>query len=440
MTTELIVMNKNGLALAADSAITVSIGGRATKVYNTANKVFALSKYRPIGVMVYGSAEIMGLPWEIVIKYYREKLADRSFASFDEYVKDFFAYLEKMAFSETFYISYVRQRSAELFAFVMNEVDTLIRNRFAEKGAIEEAEVADLHKDVIEEWWSTIERLQEDLQIAPEDIAESVKNYRCTVKEVISKNLESRPVKDSVIDMLIETCLLAAIISPGINRSGLVIAGFGDTDVFPSAKAFEIHKILDGKADFHQEWDAAVSLDNTAYIKAFAQANETQNFMHGMSGKIEGYLSDELKKVLCGAFVDNVAELLAKDGIVAAEKLEQCKKSLREAGAGVHAYTLDRIYGIATHEFSNPVFSAVTFFSPCEMATMAETLVSLESFRQKVTLRSETVGGPIDVCVITRGDGFIWIKRKHYFSADLNHQYFRNYNKNLESNNADQES
>ena len=78
-------------------------------------------------------------------------------------------------------------------------------------------------------------------------------------------------------------------------------------------------------------------------------------------------------------------------------------------------------------EFSGPVMDAVRFFSPTEMARMAETLVSLESFRQQVTLKDETVGGPIDVAVITRGDGFIWIKRKHYFDRRLNHHFFANY-------------
>ena len=52
MTAELIVMNKNGLALAADSAVTISSGTGPAKIYNTANKLFALSKYHPIGVMV----------------------------------------------------------------------------------------------------------------------------------------------------------------------------------------------------------------------------------------------------------------------------------------------------------------------------------------------------------------------------------------------------
>jgi hypothetical protein len=58
---------------------------------------------------------------------------------------------------------------------------------------------------------------------------------------------------------------------------------------------------------------------------------------------------------------------------------------------------------------------------------MAESLVNLTSFKLKVTEDAETVGGPIDVAVISKGDGLIWIKRKHYFSPELNQQFFANY-------------
>ncbi len=62
-----------------------------------------------------------------------------------------------------------------------------------------------------------------------------------------------------------------------------------------------------------------------------------------------------------------------------------------------------------------------------ELASMAEAFVNLTSFRRKVTPEMETVGGPIDVAVITKGDGFIWIRRKHYFDPELNPQFFVNY-------------
>jgi len=51
---------------------------------------------------------------------------------------------------------------------------------------------------------------------------------------------------------------------------------------------------------------------------------------------------------------------------------------------------------------------------------MAESLVNLTKFKRRVSKEQETVGGPIDVAVITKGDGFVWIKRKHYFQPELN--------------------
>jgi len=58
---------------------------------------------------------------------------------------------------------------------------------------------------------------------------------------------------------------------------------------------------------------------------------------------------------------------------------------------------------------------------------MAESLVNLTSFKGKVSMEAETVGGPIDVAVISKGDGFIWINRKHYFARELNPPFFANY-------------
>ena len=65
MTAVVAIMNKSGLALAADSAVTVTNGTggySSSKIYNTANKLFMLSKHHPVGIMVYSSAEFMQVP------------------------------------------------------------------------------------------------------------------------------------------------------------------------------------------------------------------------------------------------------------------------------------------------------------------------------------------------------------------------------------------
>jgi nitric oxide synthase oxygenase domain/subunit len=85
-------------------------------------------------------------------------------------------------------------------------------------------------------------------------------------------------------------------------------------------------------------------------------------------------------------------------------------------------------YSIEQH--IRPVTSAVANLPKEELAVMAETLVNLTSFKRRVTHDPETVGGPVDVAVISKGDGFIWIKRKHYFDPNLNHHFFANYYRN----------
>jgi len=67
-------------------------------------------------------------------------------------------------------------------------------------------------------------------------------------------------------------------------------------------------------------------------------------------------------------------------------------------------------------------------FNSNNKPTMAETLVNLTSFKRKISMNQrETVGGPTDVALITKGDGFIWVNRKHYFNSDKNHHFFAKY-------------
>ena len=89
MPAELIILNSSGVALAADSAVT--IGG--TKIYNTAIKLLALSKTEPVGIMIYGNAGLMGVPWEILIKVYRTQLKDKKMDKLEDYGEDFLDFL-----------------------------------------------------------------------------------------------------------------------------------------------------------------------------------------------------------------------------------------------------------------------------------------------------------------------------------------------------------
>ena len=62
-----------------------------------------------------------------------------------------------------------------------------------------------------------------------------------------------------------------------------------------------------------------------------------------------------------------------------------------------------------------------------DLAEVAENLIYLTSLIRRITPDKESVGGPIDVALVSKGDGFIWMKRKHYFDESLNKNYFGKY-------------
>src|SRR5262245_6055734 len=94
MTSEVVVMNRIGVALASDSAATVNVGGGRAKVYH-ADKLFMLSNHHPVGVMVYNNSLLLGVPWETILKQFRKELGTQSFPTLVEYGERLLEYLNK---------------------------------------------------------------------------------------------------------------------------------------------------------------------------------------------------------------------------------------------------------------------------------------------------------------------------------------------------------
>ncbi len=93
-------MNRLAVVLAADSATTVTEWtekGREDRYFKGANKIFQLSDHHPVGLMIFDSADIMRVPWETVVKTFRNQIKEKSFNSLQEYALEFFAFLEAEA-------------------------------------------------------------------------------------------------------------------------------------------------------------------------------------------------------------------------------------------------------------------------------------------------------------------------------------------------------
>jgi hypothetical protein len=62
-----------------------------------------------------------------------------------------------------------------------------------------------------------------------------------------------------------------------------------------------------------------------------------------------------------------------------------------------------------------PIINVVASLPKSDLAAMAESLVNITSLKRRVSMQAETVGGPVDVAVISKSDGLVWIKKKTIF-------------------------
>lgn len=112
------------------------------------------------------------------------------------------------------------------------------------------------------------------------------------------------------------------------------------------------------------------------------------------------------------------------------DKLKNDDKYRAELGDKIRNVVSDNMSAASSFQqdvITGPIVNIVSLLPKEELPLLAESLVALTSLKRHVSHDTETVGGPVDVALISKGDGFIWIKRKHYFDMELNQQFARNY-------------
>lgn len=198
-----------------------------------------------------------------------------------------------------------------------------------------------------------------------------------------------------------------------LDDTGLVIAGFGATDYFPSLHTYNCYGMVLGKLIYEVEEERDISQENVSEIVPLAQSEMAKGFMHGLAPSMSRLIDREVTSALDGLGRSLATANLLVQGTdtsqFEADARNMFSDNVRRSLEGTHTAPMKRVVGMLPVD---------------ELAELAEIFVKMESLKERVTRGTEEVSGPIDVAVITKGDGFIWIKRKHYFDPGLNPRYF----------------
>lgn len=424
MTAEVAVINSTGVALAADSAVTIG----SQKIYNSALKLFALSKTEPVGVMIYGNAALMNMPWETIIKIYRKEIGLNSYKTLPEYANSFFAFLASRSdfFPTETQETWLAMNVLGYYELIFDSLIKKVEKRIKETGSIGEAATGEFLKSMVEEHHSSLIKraFLDGMNKAFED--EVRKKYAPKIKSLREEVFKELPLARSVVTKL--NNIAAMLHSRDIfsqSTSGIVIAGFGTADLYPSVETNEIEGVICGRIKKKR-------LDNkcTRILKGtecavipFAQDDMVASFMNGLNPSVHGFVISYLNEVF-----RRLPELIDRDSMRGDD--DEKNKALKQYGADIQSLLGNFLNQLSAHtqrEHVQPIMQMVNALPKDELAAMAESLVNLTAFKRRMTRTLETVGGPIDVAVISKGDGLVWVKRKHYFPKELNQHFFANY-------------
>ena len=162
-----------------------------------------------------------------------------------------------------------------------------------------------------------------------------------------------------------------------------------------------------------------------------------QTFMDGLHPMYPEALRGLVKRTLDLLVERSNAKI---QGVLSNTDREEHVADLLEIVSAVVEHFEQDLHDLLQKKHSDPIMSIVSMLPKEELAEMAETLVSLTSFKRRMTPEAETVGGPIDVAVISKGDGLVWVKRKHYFDRNLNLRYFERDRRLYTTSNVEEDS
>lgn len=423
MTSEVVVMNSLAVALAADSAATVN-DGRHDKIYNSANKLFTLSKHHPVGVMVHGNGALLGVPWETILKMFRREIGPKEFATLKEYGRALIKFLER---HKTLFPEKAQERHyLKMVSAVFESLQAKIRDSIWEDAKLDTNERRlEIAKDIIFAERDRLRALAQTKCLKKNTGERLATRFSGEINAEVAKAFEGvaldRPATDAVREIVVMLVDKAQI--PGETLSGLVIAGFGAREHFPVMQTFDLGEIYEGKLKYGAEQVVAIDADRRSVVKPFAQSDMVNTFLKGMSPSFEKRMLVEFMTLfvkLPGIVIDQITDLPKG-------KKEPWKQKMLTEGEKVATEFFKKLTEYGQQRHLSPILQAITHLPKDELAHFAASLVNLNSFQKKMSMTPETVGGPIDVAVISKGDGFIWIERKHYFRPELNPHFFKNY-------------
>lgn len=406
------VLNKRGAAIAADSAMTV-YGNGSSKIYNNEQKIFPLSDTNPLGVMICNNLNFLTTPWSLIFELYKAERGERLFPSLTGYVDDFMDFLKSMKSLQDQEVKnhYYQNEFDQVLVAFRSIFSEKFEETYDENPEFEEEKISQICYDYT---FKTLKEIIFDEEVNLLLKSFTFKDFKKDIvypnKKYFSFQRKEFPrMKDNEWETLLKYFHRHLIndIFLGNQSTEIIFVGYGTENIFPASQRVFLSGVIGQKIKHRIEGISEISHRCSAEIRPFAQTDVMLTLMKGVSPKSDeeyNNAADELEKNVIGEITD----LLEKENV--SPKI--IKKVRKLTFDKIHEKYLERIENFIHNNFVSGIVNALEFFNLEEMAKMAENLIAVTNLQRHISSSEESVGGPIEVAVITKTGGFKWVK--HY--------------------------
>lgn len=392
------ILNKRAVAVAADSAMTVSENG-TTKIYNNAQKIFNISPEIPVSIMICGGMDFMNIPWDVIVNLYRDYRKGKPLDTLQDYTNDFIEFIKGCKYLQNTDIckDFLLSELGSFYYRIQEDV---------EKRAKEEPdkEALELYLDILRE---SVDMYRKS-GIATEMKRFSFHRFCKITAETFDSLINT--IRDDKCPLILldewrkgfyeymrSQCFL--------QHSEIIITGYGDKQIFPQIQSLLIAGIIDGRLRYRYDTNERIDIGNTAIITPFAQSDVMLTLLKGIAPDLYQHMME--KQAACVEKARTaITERLIAEG-VSDDVIDRVRNiAFDELNQQFCDSTLDFI----SEKHTDGIISAVDNFCPDEMADMAGNLISITGLQQHFSSSQESVGGAVNVAIITKTGGFRWVK------------------------------
>ncbi len=427
MTTQVVLMNGLGVALASDSAVTA--GG---KVLNTSEKVFELGGKHKLAILSSGRADFIGHPWEVLFSAWSETLSS-PLNGMIEYRESLYKFLKsKFPASNSLTsneIDYFQENywndDRGVFSTAHKILETVVMPFFESQLSPDDLEKfmetdwdpdfktrmtkllnKDLVKQVTLKFDEAVEKRKNQYKAA-DDVSYSqamiwVENYWAHWENLSpSDNFSGWPTIpnwDSLVKNLSATFLVHADYA---GESYIAFVGYGATDLFPSASGVFFHGAFSGF--LIKRFEGSMEVSAAPRHVFFGQDDAIVALTQGEDHLLTRTAVEATRKTL-----NSIYEQLSNETGEGAQRTREYVKQSLEADQ-----VSDEMRKAGNESRKKPFTKAIAMSPILDLAEFAAQLVGVQAASAAMTQENPSVGGFVDVAVITHRRGFEWIRHKH---------------------------